>query len=99
MSAWRRRAGIALVAFHVMLPIAIVVHFAHGLPNYTRSDAGRYQAIAIAPGRPYADQRTEYPPAAVILFKAIGPRPFRDFFLRLIALQAVAQAVIAATIF
>jgi hypothetical protein len=99
VSPWGRRLAIALIAFQVLLPVGLMVHFSHPFANSSRSDAARYQAIAIAPGRVYVDHPAEYPPLAIAFFKAIGPRPFRDFFLRLIALQALAQAVIACSVF
>jgi hypothetical protein len=83
----------------VLLPIALMVHFSQPFEHSERSDAGRYRAIATAPGRPYVDHPAEYPPLAIAFFNVVGPDSFRDFLLRLIALQAVAQAVIACSIF
>ena len=92
MNPWQRRGAIALVAFHVMVPIGLFVQHWPADESYAiHSDAGRYQRIAVASRDPF--ENSEYPPAAVVLFKGIGPKPFRDFFLRLLVVQALAQAI------
>ncbi len=98
MSEWQRRGAIALIAFQVMVPIGLVVqHWQPDRSYEARSDAGAYSRIASAPGDPY--ETAEYPPAAVLFFKALGPRPFRDFLVRLILAQALAQAITALCLF
>jgi hypothetical protein len=98
MNPWLRRGAIAVVAFQVMVPIGLLVQ--HASPDRefaAQSDAARYQRIAHAASEPY--ETSEYPPVAIVLFKALGPGSFRGFLLRLIALQTLAQALIVASLF
>jgi len=61
VSPWGRRLAIAVIAFQVLVPVALMLHFSHPFANSSRSDAARYQAIAVAPGRAYVDHPAEYP--------------------------------------
>jgi hypothetical protein len=93
--------AVAVVVFQVACPIAIAAQRSHldtGLFS-TQSDAARYRTVAATDGRPYRDFDVEYPPVAVGMFHAIGPRDFGDFRERLLLLQVACQGLIVLLLF
>ncbi len=97
----RRPSGIrfalaaAVIVWQLACPVAIALHGADlAGGNYsTQSDAARYRSIARMHGTPYRDFDVEYPPLALGLFRAVGPRSFDGFRERLFALQVACQAL------
>jgi len=93
--------GAAVVIFQLACPLVIAQHAAQlAVGKYsTQSDAARFRAIARADGTPYRDHAVEYPPLALGLFHAVGPKSFDGFRERLFALQVACQALIVFLLF
>src|SRR4051812_35129323 len=102
MSERSRLILVALIAIHVLVPIALLIQHSGAAGDYAKtSDAARYQTIAQEPGRPYVDNPVEYPPLAVAYFKGVGTADadFNSFFQRLVLTQALADAIIIVSLF
>jgi hypothetical protein len=94
------RIRVAVIAFQVLVPIVLIIQHLGPPGTYaTLSDAARYRDLVLVHGRPYVDFQSEYPPLALIVFKLLGPASFKAFTIRLIVLQSMCQAAIAATVF
>jgi len=90
-----------VILFQLACPIAVASRGSHLSTGKfaSQSDAARYRAIAKADGTPYRDFDVEYPPGAYGMFRALGPRDFNGFRLRLLALQVACQALIVFVLF
>ena len=90
-----------MIVFQLACPLAIAMQHQDldTGPYAAHSDAARYRAIAVTPGRPYRDFQVEYPPVAVGLFHGLGPHDFGGFRQRLFALQVACQALIVLLLF
>jgi hypothetical protein len=94
------RIRVAVIAFQVLVPMVLIIQHLGPPGTYaTLSDAARYRDLVLVHGRPYVDFQSEYPPLALIVFKLLGPASFKAFTVRLIVLQSICQAAIAATVF
>ena len=86
-------AGAAL--FQIGCPVVIARQVTRRSGSSRRNpDAAKFRAVALRPGTPYRDFKAQYPPLALGLFHAIGPRSFNGFRERLFALQVACQALI-----
>jgi hypothetical protein len=95
------RFAVVLVLFQLAVPIVIASQDATlGRRQIaSKSDAARYREIVEQPGTPYRDFDVEYPPGALAVFRAVGPRTYDGFRRHLFALQVACQALIVFLLF
>jgi hypothetical protein len=96
----RRLLLVALVWFHVLCPVALVVGGTLDQTDFRhKSDAWRFHHLVTTPGHAYRDFDAEYPPGALVYFEALVPTGFHSWAVRLVATQALCDAAIAVALF
>jgi hypothetical protein len=88
---------VALLAVHAVIPLMLVAGSDLDTASFVhRSDAARYLELAREPADQLRASPPEYPPLAVALFDVLEADRFRTFVVRLLVLQVVLDAALAA---